>query len=626
MNRPLHFVLLIVLAAASAAIADELPVDEQAIVAEMEGLIDTTPDPDAKTWKRVQELQHKGTAAHDAHRYDDAVRAYREALALAPVTDSVYYELAYTYTSMGDQAMALDAITRALTINPKFEMSYVLKASILDNLGSRDRAIEEYQKLLDIQPESYLGHLNLGITLQRTGRYDEGEAALRRASEIDPDKPSPYFLLAAVSENRGFDYDERRWLQKFLQVGKTDPRREQAEKRLKELTNHEIALDPEHPYPALQLGESMARVNWKTKVHQERFPEARGYVLTAEEDLDVYRLLLSMWREQKKKDPTSSFGSYDLLLAIDDAGFLEEYVWYNRQKILGDRARAWLDEHPERVNAFLAWARAEGRLSDRPEGPVPTALDRYRQLPLELMERLDASKVKYEINVEAIDAPGLVQEARARFGNGLRLRGDDRVDCRNAVRNLGEELPKAGTMALLPMFRCFVPGTDEYETGALRARSLGLEPRVIAFSPVGAIAGGETVRVQAESSWLPYGLAKAAWRYEPGLREENGGPADPGELHLAEELYALGVLVGAYANSLEPDEPKESAEASALPERVPALDRLLDAAKAGLVRGYALYEVVHKTYGIPLDRLTVEDAEVVKKYLFAHVIARTGTK
>ena len=89
---------------------------------------------------------------------------------------------------------------------------------------------------------------------------------------------------------------------------------------IEELENYDVTLDPQHPYPAVAIVESMARVHWKSEAHRERFPDARGYALTVEEDLDVYEQVLKMWREQKKTEPAASYGFYDLLLAIDDAG------------------------------------------------------------------------------------------------------------------------------------------------------------------------------------------------------------------------------------------------------------------------------------------------------------------
>ena len=174
-------------------------------------------------------------------------------------------------------------------------------------------------------------------------------------------------------------------------------------------------------------------------------------------------------------------------------------------------------------------------------------------------------------------------------------------------------------------FRCFVPGEAEYEQAVLRAASLGLALKEIDFLPAGNIEFGENVEIkQIDQHWLLYLVTKAAWRMESSFRTDNGGPEDPAHPSLAEEFVAVAVTAGAYANSLEPDE--ESPAAAQEVQREPGFDRLLDAISTEHYRGFVLYEVVHKAYGVTLDRLTDEDAAAVNDYLFQHVIYRKSVE
>jgi tetratricopeptide (TPR) repeat protein len=499
---------------------------------------------------------------------------------------------------MGDQARALDAVIRALTLNPKAEIYHILKASILDDLGFREEAKEAYRELLEIQPDSHSGHLNLGITLSRSGEMEQAEAEFLRAIEIKPDHPSGYFHIALLCKRFGYDYDERAYLEKFLEVGGKDHRLQKVKERLEELQQYELVVDPEHLYPEIEVMEKMTRVTWKTELHKKAFPDARGYELTFEEDKDVYTTILSMWREKKQEDSEAAYGQYDLLLRIDNAGFLEEYIWYHRQRVFGERATQFMDTHQDRIEAFLDWARTEGLLAEEKPPPASTSrLDRFRGLPADLFEVVEESELLYEIGIETDRPTGLLKDERNRFSRGLKLTGKDRIACGKASRILDEEVQKSGARALLPMFRCFLPGEPGYEHGIRRAASLGLEVREIEFRPTADLILGEKIQLNGESSWLFYALAKAAWRNEPELRERHGGSKDGDRPSIEEEIFALGVAAGAYANVLEPDEPEESAEGSeaaadedpaAPPEPIPALDRLLEAIEAAHFRGYVL--------------------------------------
>ncbi len=636
-HGPLAAFLATVVAFAPGAAADELPIDEEAIVAEMEALVDATPDLDERTHERVKSLRQKGIKAHDENQFEKAIGFYRRALEINPLAYDVYYELAHTYATIGDRTQALDAVTRALILNPKAELSYVLRASVLDDLGFRDEAEAAYRKLLEIQPSSYLGHLNLGITLFRAGEWERAEAAYLRAIDVQPDHPSGYFHMALLCKTLDYNYDERKYLEKFLEVGAADHRIETVKQRMEELQQHELQVDPNHPHASINMTEKFARVAWRSGLHEKRFPQARGYELTFDEDRDVYTTILPMWRAKKKEDPSAAYGPYDLLVRIDDAGFLDEYIWYHRQKVFGDRATAWMEEHRDRMDAFVEWAKAEGLMKEEEDGqPADTSpLDRFRGVPGDLFRLVEESAIVYEAGVETGRPGGLLEDERERFARTLELSGEDRVACRKAARRLHDEVPKIGVAALVPVFRCFVPGESGYEQGIGRAASLGLEAREIQFRPAAELVLGEKVQLNGEGAWLFYALAKGAWRREAQIRESNGGPEDGDRASLNEEIFALGVTVGAYVNILEPDEPEEPSgevreeredEAVIPPESTPSLDRLLEAIRADHFRGYVLYEVIHKAYRLPLDRLSEDDAQAVSDYLFGHVLFRTQSE
>lgn len=600
------------------AAAEALPVDEAAIIAEVEALIESTPPLDEEGRKAVQELLRKGVEAHDARRYDKAIEYYRKAIEIGPLTASAYYELAYSLSASGDQVAALDAVLRALVLDPKQEVFYIFQASILDDLGYSARAEKAYRDLLAIQPNSYMGHVNLAVTLHRANRLDDAEAALLRAVEIDPDGPSAYFHLALLSETRGYGYDEERYLEKFLEVGSRDVRFESAKQRLEELRRQNIPFDASQRYASIDLAETMIRTAWRSELHRKAFPDARGYELTFEEDREAYTTILPMWRKIKREDPSATEGRYDLLLKIDDAGFLDEYIWYHRQSVFGDRAKAWMAEHPDRMTAFLEWARAEGLLSDESAKPSLSPLDELRALPAALLETVSASPLVYEIGSEPSRPTALLEQERARFSKTFALVGADRVECRKVMRILDGALMSVGARAVIPAFRCFRPGDEEYAVAARRVSPLALEAVEIEFRPTGEVTQDEKVHVDvSDAPWLMYVLAKAAWRNEPALRERYGGAKDAARASLEEELFATGVLAGAYANSLEPDEANPD---EAEPVRRPELDRLLEAVEAGRLRAYVLYEVIHKAYGIRLERLDEPDANGLEEYVFGYVL------
>ncbi len=602
------------------------PSDEAAIAKEIQQLQDRTPPPDEKQLAKSRELVARGVKAHDAHEYDKAIAMYRRALDVYPLNHTAYYEIAFSFSASGRQAEALDAITRALLLDPKQEQYYILKGTVLDDMGQVERALETYRHLLSVQPDSYMGHLNLAVALARQQKSDEAMAELQKAVAIDPNYPSAYYHLATLSRNRGWDYDERDYVEKFLGVGATDRRRPEMEKRLDELKSVTVEVDPSSKYSSIHTADAIVRASWRSSKHRETYPNAHGYSVCYEEDKAAYTVILELWRAEKMEHPDAHEGFYDLLLKIDDAGYLDEYIYYHEQRTFGEPARVWLDAHKDRVEAFLAWAKSEDLMGEAPDAPEPLSersAAECRAVAADLFARLDESARTYNLGNSPDPADGLMRADRQRFSKRLSLDSGDRLKCKQALKTARETIDTADLEVLYPVFRCFLPGEHDYEEASRLTSTRGMRMDEISFEPAASIQTDPNgIEVRFDSAWLGYAAAKAGWTYEPELRAGHAGPKDAEVPTLEEELFALAAAYAGYKAVIEPPEDAETEPI----DHVPALDRLVEAVEAGHLRGYALFEVIHKAYGVPLDRLTKEDSGAVELYLRTHVIRRGGDR
>ncbi|MDQ7007148.1 MAG: tetratricopeptide repeat protein [Acidobacteriota bacterium] len=599
-----------------------LPIDEQAIIAEMDQLVDAAAPTDARTARRAQKLLKKGFKAHQRHKYEKALELYQQALDLTPLDARIYFEVAYCWNSLGEQTRALDAAIRAIALDPKQEIYHIIKGSILDDLGFFDEAVATYRRLLEIAPDSYLARVNLGITFLRRNLLDTAEKELLTAVEVAPEAPLAYFHLASLARIRGDDYDEEKYLDAFIERSGRDPRREPAEARLAQLRRIEVALNPNQPHMEIALVEQMLRGLWKASKFRELHPEARGYRETYQEDREIADQILSIWREKKNDDPSVAHARYDLLLRVDDAGFLEEFIWYTGRRNLGEPARKWIEEHPRRIERFEAWARAEGLLKDAPqEGPArqPSKMARMRAYPREVMEAILNSTRSYKVDTQAV----FDEDARRREGERMArmaLGSGDRVSCRSALTSARKNLLALATLALEPVLRCYRPGDEPYEEAIKMLSRLMAHASEIIFAPRGEVEiDGKTTHIGIEDNdYLMYFLGKAAWHGEKEIRLAHGG-ADvaQGRPSMAEELFALETLAGGYLNALKQGEEDASAPQQ---RKTPEFERLLAAIRRGNLRGFALYEVLHKWYGVRLDNLSRGEAQALRKYLQEQVL------
>ena len=470
---------------------------------------------------------------------------------------------------------------KVLAVKTKSEASYVLKGNILDDLSFPEDAKKTYAKLLSIQPSSYWGHLNLGICELRHSDHEAAREALKKARDLEPGKASPYFNLARAARLAQCDYEERDALAKFLEVGSDDPRAEAARARLSELNAIDVEVDDKNPFATIALNEKLAHANWRSKKHRERFPDACGYVLTFEEEKEILStVVLPDLRKAKDQDPTAHEPRYDVLLRVGDAGLLDEYIYDTESRALGAPALLWLNEHPERKATFEDWARKEGFIKD------PAALTAEPDLPADVVAAIGASKAHYIVGRgEPADSGRFLEVERERFQAEPSLNRGAEIDC-----------AKADAV------------TSAAPSDASRILALAI--------PGGTFTEGDGVHVRMmKPAWLSYLTAKAAWRNEPGLRKKYGG-TEAYAPSVEEEVFSFRAACQGYRNGRN--------QPGATLEQIPILDRLVDIEKSGLLRGFVLYEVIHRRYGMTLRSQTAHDAVDVDAYLRVYVFAPAG--
>jgi hypothetical protein len=310
------------------------------------------------------------------------------------------------------------------------------------------------------------------------------------------------------------------------------------------------------------------------------------------------------------------------LLAVDEAGFLEEFIWYAGQKRLGEPAAKWLAENASRIESFLSWAKANGYLaSESAEEQKGSDETEERSLPFQVFLAAEQSKLVYTMGFLAEgDAQDYSEKESKRFRKRLDLRGNDQVTAQDAKKVLSNPNALTNAEPLLTVFRMHLPGDPEWQRAVDLPKRFGLYFRDLTPKtpfPVSEKQGKGEILVGVQSdqeAWLSYALAKAVWRFEPGFAaqfgvEKNDRPS------VAEELFAWSNLVEAYVNSRDPGPDEEDP----LPNDS-YLDQVLAIEQQGDLLGFVLFEVVHKIYGVPLNNLSPRQKEALNTYVLNNVL------
>ncbi|GAB4204058.1 MAG: hypothetical protein OHK0022_28850 [Roseiflexaceae bacterium] len=112
------------------------------------------------------------------------------------------FALAQRYREQGRVAEAADALRQAAEANPGDIALHHLWGDLLRDAGRPDEAEAAYAKAVEAAPTA--GNYNkLGSELIKLGRLDRAEPPLRKALEIDPNEPSPFYSLGQLYERQG---------------------------------------------------------------------------------------------------------------------------------------------------------------------------------------------------------------------------------------------------------------------------------------------------------------------------------------------------------------------------------------------------------------------------------------
>ena len=134
----------------------------------------------------------RGEAAAGAHKYDDAIADYNEAIRLRPDYAEAYNDRGHAYHWKGGNGeRAVADFTRAIELRPNYPTAYNNRGVVYMAGGHAARAIPEFDRALELNPNfrnAYINRANARLRLlhvgaalddfHRAGMYPERAASL----------------------------------------------------------------------------------------------------------------------------------------------------------------------------------------------------------------------------------------------------------------------------------------------------------------------------------------------------------------------------------------------------------------------------------------------------------------
>jgi len=225
------------------------------------------------------ELLNNALKNHQAGRWPEAERQYRQVLATEPQNADAIHLLGLLYYQTGKAEEAIGLYKQALEIRPNYLEAHGNLAMALQQQGKVTEAIAHFQQVLATEPNHAETHLRLAIALHQEKQLQAAITHYQRAIALQPINPSAYNNLAVVLQEQGKYELSLKYTQQAIAQ---EPKYVEAHYNLGNLLRtmgkleeavgayqQAIALKPNYPEAYYNLGNTLGeQENWSEAIAQ----------------------------------------------------------------------------------------------------------------------------------------------------------------------------------------------------------------------------------------------------------------------------------------------------------------------------------------------------------------------
>lgn len=136
-------------------------------------------------------------------RLAEAVRVFREAVAIDPAYPKAQYNLGLSLLESGQPREAVTALRRAANLEPENGPTHRTLGIALREAGELDEAVSAFQRAVALGPEDAVAFRHLSHALRRLGNIEEATRTAARAVALQPNDPELQYQLGFFLHESG---------------------------------------------------------------------------------------------------------------------------------------------------------------------------------------------------------------------------------------------------------------------------------------------------------------------------------------------------------------------------------------------------------------------------------------
>lgn len=222
----------------------------------------------------------RGSALQQLGRREEALRAWRQALAIQPKNLRLLQVMAVEYGAGRYFQEAADLARRALDLKADDPNLFFIAIKANQDAGSHADAMQIAEQAAARFPGSARANFEYAFHLQKSGRFEECLPYLKKAMEIDPGYEEPFFFYGDVLVKRA-EYEEAipplrkaignrpDYVAARVTLGRAWMGLKKWDAAIAEL-QEAARQQPDHPQPHLLLSQVYFRLGDEEKARQEK--------------------------------------------------------------------------------------------------------------------------------------------------------------------------------------------------------------------------------------------------------------------------------------------------------------------------------------------------------------------